>query len=100
MSEVDSVHGEHNGTAALLHIHRPARARAVKPKLCEECGFRAFGAAGRRMRYCPQCLDAMYCSRTCQRAAWQTHYTECGRRSQLRSTLCGLLQCKACEDEL
>ena len=105
MSEVDSVvSGDALPTpsanaAVGVATHLPPVPRAVKPKVCEECGLRAFGPAGRRMRFCPLCLDATYCSRACQRLAWSAHYLECGPRSRMRTTR-GALKCRACEDEL
>ncbi|KAI0737941.1 hypothetical protein C8Q80DRAFT_284986 [Daedaleopsis nitida] len=39
--------------------------------LCEHC--RRTPPKGKRFRRCTGCMTVMYCSETCQRAAWRVH---------------------------
>ena len=81
----------------------PAAQRPTPPRpetnVCEWCAVRRYGPMGRRLLRCAMCLDAMYCSRACQRAAWRSHRMECGARTRFVSKTSAVV-CGVCEDAM
>lgn len=60
---------------------------AVNPRLiCAKCK-RIRQGSGDWIVHCSGCKDAWYCSSSCQRAAWKSHFMVCKKTEQPRSTL-------------
>ncbi|KAL9184171.1 hypothetical protein ACHAXT_002257 [Thalassiosira profunda] len=56
-----------------------------RSKECGHCG--ALDSEDNRLSRCLGCYDMLYCSETCQKAAWKKHRRRCRRASKRENTL-------------
>lgn len=68
---------------------KKAAKRDIQTEVCENCGVKA-SSLGKLLLQCSKCLDATYCSKECQLAAWKAgHKTDCKKREEALGLILG-----------
>lgn len=69
---IATLRAQHAAMSSLAH---------VRPSVCQTCGQAP--APGNSLQRCSRCKSVYYCSKSCQKAAWKTHRTDCGSSSAI-----------------